>query len=141
MIKHAILVITHDNEFITSNVIKLYDDYNIDFYILVDKKSDFNFQMFENINKRSKVYFIKKHKVCWGNYSQIAAELLLLKEATKKRYDYYHLISGCDLPLFSKDEFLNFFIENNGVEFVDFVDEKKYLLLLFVVESSFFIFL
>ena len=37
--KHAFLIITHGNEQITSKFIKLYDDIDIDFYILVDSKT------------------------------------------------------------------------------------------------------
>ena len=47
----------------------------------------------------------------YGGESQIETELELLKEATKKKYDYCHLISGMDLPLKPQKEIQAFFSE------------------------------
>lgn len=35
----------------------------------------------------------------WGGHSQIKCVLIMLQEARKKEYDYYHLLSGVDIPL------------------------------------------
>ena len=37
--RHAILITTHDNVEISKNLLSLYDDKNIDFYFLIDKKA------------------------------------------------------------------------------------------------------
>lgn len=50
----------------------------------------------------------------------IQCELNLLKAATPGHYQYYHLLSGVDLPLKSQDEIHRFFDENNGQEFISF---------------------
>ena len=44
----------------------------------------------------------KPINVKWGNYSQIKCEMLLFKEAFEcpVNFDYYHLLSGVDLPLY-----------------------------------------
>ena len=53
----------------------------------------------------------------------IEAPISLLKAATTTdKYDYYHLISGVDMPLKSQEEIHRFFDENAGYEFVDFDD-------------------
>ena len=44
----------------------------------------------------------------------------LLKAAVKEKYDYYHLITGVDLPLKSNEEIANFFESHREKEFVDF---------------------
>ena len=42
--------------------------------------------------------------VRWGDISVVKAELLLLETASMKGpYDYYHLLSGVDLPIKSQD--------------------------------------
>ena len=61
----------------------------------------------------------------WGGYSQINAELLLLKKATEtNQYAYYHLLSGQDLPIKPQSYIHDFFEKNNGLEFVRFEKES-----------------
>ena len=42
----------------------------------------------------------------------------LLKAAIKGNYDYYHLISGMDLPIKTQKEIHEFFENNKGKEFI-----------------------
>lgn len=54
-----------------------------------------------------------------GGYSQIKAELVLLSTAAShENYDYYHLLTGADLPLKSQDEILNFYDKCNHKDFI-----------------------
>lgn len=119
--RHAILITTHDNVEISKNLLSLYDDKNIDFYFLIDKKAkSYNEEVLKDICKKSNVYFVPKINIYWGSFSQIQAEYILLENAVKKSYDYYHLISGCDIPLYTKYEFFDFFEQNKGKEFVEY---------------------
>lgn len=123
--RHAILITTHNNEEITQQLLDLYDDKNIDFYIHVDKKAvNYRYDLITNVCKKSHVYFVDSLKIYWGTYSQIKSEMVLLQEAITKHYDYYHLISGCDIPLLTKQEFLDFFEKNKGKEFVEFSPDE-----------------
>lgn len=55
----------------------------------------------------------------------VNAELLLLKKAVDvDSYQYYHLLSGQDLPIKTQDEIFAFFTENAGKEFVSFERES-----------------
>ena len=59
--------------------------------------------------------------VRWGDISVVKAELLLLETASMKGpYDYYHLLSGVDLPIKSQDYIHHFFEKNKGYEFVPY---------------------
>ena len=49
----------------------------------------------------------------------------LIEEATKVEHDYYHLISGADLLIKKREEFLKFFEHNKGSEFVGFSNGFK----------------
>lgn len=119
--RHAILITTHDNVEISKNLLSLYDDKNIDFYFLIDKKAkSYNEEVLKDICKKSNVYFVPKINIYWGSFSQIQAEYILLENAVKKSYDYYHLISGCDIPLYTKYEFFDFFEQNKGKEFDEY---------------------
>lgn len=59
-----------------------------------------------------------------GGYSQVQATLNLFNEAIKYDIDYFHLISGADLPLKTWEEFNTFFEENKGTQFVSYVPEE-----------------
>lgn len=119
--KHAYLIMAHNDFDILKKLIQLLDDENNDFYIHIDKKvKNFNFEAFVNIVKKSKIYFIDRTNISWGGDSQIFCELKLLKCAIESKYDYYHLLSGVDLPLKSKKEINDYFCSNNGKEFIRF---------------------
>lgn len=123
--KHAILISTHNNEEITKRLLSLYDDENIDFYIHIDKKAkNYNQSLLNNVCKKSKVFFTERIKIYWGTFSQIQLELLLLNAAVSGKYDYYHFISGCDIPLMTKKEFMEFFITHKGQEFVEYAPKS-----------------
>lgn len=51
--------------------------------------------------------------------------ILLEMAVSHKKYDYYHLLSGQDLPIKTNDYIQNFFISHQGKEFVAF-DKKKF---------------
>lgn len=123
--KHAYLILAHNNFQILEKLIRLLDDPRNDIYIHVNKKArKFNPDYFKQIPKQSNLIFIDRLKLDWGAYSQIKAELALMKAAVTKGYDYYHYISGVDLPLKSQDYIHDFFDRNEGKEFVHF-DRKE----------------
>lgn len=136
MKRHAYLIIAHNEFYILEQLLKLLDDERNDIYIHIDKKVyDINFNYFKYICKKSKVIFTDRVKVNWGGYSQIESELILLKAAIQNEYNYYHIISGVDLPLKSQDYIHEFFEKNQGKEFIRYVDKWsidriKYLYLL-----------
>ena len=60
--------------------------------------------------------------VRWGDFSQVECELALFKQAAIGRYDYYHLLSGVDLPIKSA-EYITAFL--SGTEDVNFFGWRK----------------
>lgn len=126
IMKHAYLIIAHNQIELLKTLIMCLDYSENDIYIHLDKKWDIaDTSELTNIPKKSKIYILENRlDVKWGNFSQIECELQLLKTATKKKYQYYHLMSGVDLPLKSQKEIHKFFDENNGTEFVHFDREK-----------------
>ena len=124
MNKHAYLIIAHNNFEILEKLLKLLDDERNDIYIHIDKKTkNFNFKYLNNICKKSNIKFIKRSKVYWGGYSQVQCEINLLKESTKIYHEYYHLLSGVDLPIKTQDYIHDYFNKNRGIEFIRFETE------------------
>jgi len=131
MSKHAYLIMAHSQFTQLKKLILLLDDPRNDIYIHVDSKStSFDENQFAKMTKQARYTFIDRKKVTWGSFSQINCELRLLEVATKEYHDYYHLLSGSDLPIKSQDVIHSFFEENRGWEFLDFhkgaMDKKSY---------------
>ncbi|WP_295341161.1 beta-1,6-N-acetylglucosaminyltransferase [uncultured Subdoligranulum sp.] len=124
--KHAYLVIAHNEFEILGRLLSMLDDKDNDIYLHIDKKvKEFDERSFQKFVCHSPLIFIEnKVDVQWGNFSQIECELRLLEEATKQHHDYYHLLSGVDLPLKSQKEIHDFFEKNKGIEFVQFKEPE-----------------
>ena len=121
MKKHAYLIMAHNEFNILKKLILLLDDARNDIYVHVDKKSeDFDLVQYSGLAKKSTLIFVERTAVTWGAYSQINAELVLLRNAITNRYEYYHLLSGSDLPIKMQDEVHLFFEQHLGCEFLDF---------------------
>lgn len=132
MTKHAYLIMAHNEFSLLRKLILLLDDSRNDIFIHVDKKSkEFVKSSFMNLPTFSKVSFIKSDKVTWGGYSLINCELKLLIEASNSFHDYYHLLSGVDLPLKTQNEIHSFFELHQGEVFIFFdleaIRQKNFL--------------
>lgn len=123
--RHAFLIIAHNNWEQVKKLICLLDAENHDIYIHADKRSkNFKDDEFYKVPNKSKIYIFQNYEVFWGGFSMIQAEILLFEQAHKNKYDYYHVISGADLPLKGNEEIDCFFERNHGKEFVSFDDHK-----------------
>lgn len=123
--RQAFLIIAHNNWWQLKKLIECLDAENHDIYVHIDKKSrDFDIQYFRDATRKSAVNFYSEYAVYWGGFSQVQVELFLFGKSHRHNYDYYHLISGADLPLKSNQEIDAFFEKNQGKEFILYDDEK-----------------
>lgn len=126
--RHAYLILAHKNINQLRKLIELLDDSRNDIFVHIDAKlSDFNPDEWGNIVSKSSLKFLSNRiNVSWGGVSIMRAELSLLKAATfNDVYDYYHLLSGMDLPLKTQDDIHSFFEANAGKEFINLWEFKK----------------
>lgn len=123
--KHAYLIIAHNDPKQLQNLVSAIDDERNDIYIHIDGKTDIS--LFRSISsKASLIRFLENRtEVFWGDSSQIYAEYKLLACVDGKRYARIHLLSGADYPLKSQDYIHNFFDSHKDEEFIDFEDESK----------------
>lgn len=96
--KFAYLILAHHNFSQLQLLLDLLDDKRNDIYVHIDKKIK------ETVvlnTVKSKLYCVEDRvNVAWGDISQIKAEYKLFRMAFNNGpYDYYHLISGDDLPI------------------------------------------
>lgn len=120
-LKHAYLILAHNNYYILERLIKLLDDERNDIFIHIDKKiKNFDESAFQRFVSKSSLVFVKPRiDVKWGHVTFVEAEFILFRSAYEfGNYTYYHLISGVDLPIKSQDYIHSFFSENHGKEFL-----------------------
>ncbi|MCV3325606.1 beta-1,6-N-acetylglucosaminyltransferase [Pediococcus pentosaceus] len=110
MKKIAYLILAHDEEKLLLRLIQSLN-YNADFYIHVDKSSDFNFKKFE---KFKNVFFVERVDVFWGGFSVVDATLNLINATVESEDDYVKvvLLSGHDYPVRSAKYIYNFLNAN-----------------------------
>lgn len=116
----AYLIMAHDRFEILEKLLSALDYSGNDIYIHIDKKTKaYPKEKLISVCRFSKIHFIDSRiRVTWGGYSQIEAELALLTEASKGNYDYYHFISGIDMPLIKQSELHSFLEQHLGTEFI-----------------------
>ena len=118
-LRHAYLIMAHGNFPILEKQLRFFDSENTDFFIHIDAKvRDFDFARFAAIPTRSRVTFVDRIRVSWGHYSQIECELILLKAALPGGYDYYHLLSGVDVPIKTLAQIEERFARTPGVNYL-----------------------
>lgn len=124
--RHAYLLITHEFTPILETLIRMIDDERNDIYVHIDKKVRNPYEdKIRVLVKKSKLFFVHRVRVYWGHVSLVKAECILFQEARSNGpYSYYHLLSGCDLPIRSQDEIHKFFEERKGREFISFSKEE-----------------
>lgn len=125
MHKHAYLILAHEDTAVLRRLLSLIDHERNDIFIHLDKNSK-NIRIADVLNyvKKSKVNISRKYRVHWGTNSIALATLEILKKASKGQYNYYHVISGADLPIKNKEELWEFFEKHEGKEFIHFGTEQ-----------------
>ncbi|MBQ7966294.1 MAG: glycosyl transferase [Bacteroidaceae bacterium] len=119
MSRHAYLIIAHNDFEVLHTLIKAIDDTRNDIYLHIDKKVQSPPHI---VCKYAKLYQLSKRiDVRWGDYSIVETELLLFEEAASHGpYNYYHLLSGVDLPIKSQDYIHNYCNTHQGKEFIGY---------------------
>ena len=121
--KHAYLIIAHNEPDVLKTLLLMLDDERNDIYLHVDARAVELFDRFKDFQvKKGKLIILgNRMAVHWGDISQVEVEYRLFETALENGpYAYYHLLSGVDLPIKSQDYIHAFFQKNQGKEFVGF---------------------
>ena len=117
--KHAFLIIAHNEFDVLKLLVSCLDDSRNDIFIHFDKKV----AALPDIRTRYAGMTILKNRVDvrWGAPSMVEAELALFEAACSRGpYQYYHLLSGVDLPIKSQGYIHDFFDRYDGQEFIGY---------------------
>ncbi len=124
MLRHAYLIMVYEYNLVIEYLVQLLDHENNGIYIHIDKKtSDMEkkkIMCLKNRIKHSHICIFSRYKVFWGTNSIAKVQLSMLEKSVREGYDYYHFLSGADLPIKSNETIQQFFEENNGKEFIHF---------------------
>lgn len=116
--KHAFLIISHNEFEILQLLIDKLDSDRTDIYVHIDKKV----KKLPKLHTRYSDLHILEDRVDvrWGHYSQIACEMKLFEAAHRNGpYQHYHMLSGVHLPLKPVGELLAFYDDHQGEEIMD----------------------
>ncbi len=126
--KHAYLIVAHNERPILERLLSLLDHPRNDIYLHIDAKAK---ELYEGIKgyktQHSRLEVIDRRvDVRWGDISMVEVEYTLLESAHQNGpYAYYHLLSGVDMPIKSQEYIHRFFDENGGRAFVSFWNDEK----------------
>lgn len=116
--KHAYLILAHNEPELLSLLIGRLDDARNDIYIHFDRK----LTLLPDVKTQHAGLYILKDRVDvrWADVSMIEAEYKLFHAVVDsgRQYSHHHLISGVDLPLKNQDYIHSFFAQHQGKEFV-----------------------
>lgn len=116
MLKHAYMIMAHNNFDILIEILKALDHERNDVFIHIDSKvSNVPEKELRAAIHKGKLYFIPRMCVSWGGYSQIECEIRLMEFALQTgHYAYYHMTTGAIYPIKTVDHILDFFDSNSG---------------------------
>ena len=116
--KHAYLILAHNEPELLSLLVERLDDVRNDIYIHFDRK----LSVLPDIKTLHAGLCILKDRVDvrWADVSMLEAEYKLFHAVVDSgcEYSHHHLISGVDLPLKNQDYIHSFFAQHQGKEFV-----------------------
>lgn len=116
--KHAYLILAHNEPTLLSRLVDRLDDVRNDIYIHFDRK----LAELPQLKTQHAALFILTDRVDvrWADVSMIEAEYKLFHAviASGQIYAYHHLLSGVDLPLKNQDYIHHFFAQHPGKEFI-----------------------
>lgn len=152
MIKNAYLIVAHKNWEQLKRLIASIDFETNDIFIHINSLVLFTDEikkMLEESAVLSKVYFCERIEIKYGGSGLLLSCFPLLEEAKKRgKYDYYHFLSGQDLPIKSNKYINEFLIRNefnnnsNGRYKTNYIDarlEKRWKMKAHVCQYMFFV--
>ena len=118
--RHAYLIMAHNEWELLNTLLSLIDDPRNDIFLHIDKKVKIMPDLYKP--KHSNLYFTpKRYDVRWGDVGQVHSEMHLFRTAYEHGpYQYYHKLSGVDLPIKPQDYIHDFFDKHEGKEFIGF---------------------
>lgn len=123
MHKHAALITAYKNfSYLESLVKQLSPHFSI--YIHIDKSStEIGADKMAYLEQAYGCKCFAKYVCCWAGFNNLLAYIELLRIAHQGKHEYYHILSGEDLPVKSY-EYIEKYFENNDKIYISFHKAK-----------------
>ncbi|MDO4572376.1 MAG: beta-1,6-N-acetylglucosaminyltransferase [Clostridia bacterium] len=119
--RQAWLIAAHGGFEQLKALLSLLDDELSDIYLHMDRKArGFREADFTAAVRRGRIFFVPRLRASWGSARFIDVMLSLLRAAAATPHQYYHLLSGADLPLWPQKTIRAFFAAHDGEEFMSY---------------------
>lgn len=116
---HAIIILAHKN---IPQVARLarYFEHDCDVFVHIDRKQQVDPAELALLKNLPQVRLVsRQYDVNWGGFSILECEIWLMQQVfVQSDAKYFHLISGQDYPVRPLTQFLDFFEEKKGKEFM-----------------------
>lgn len=122
--KHAYLIIAHNEFPVLQQLISSLDDERNRIFIHIDRKVK---KLPDLKTKHARLHVLQNRlRVEWGHHSQIYTELVMFEAAlAHKDCSFFHLISGTHMPLYSQDYIHRFFSAYNDKQLLSPLDTDE----------------
>ena len=119
--RHAYMIMAHDNFYTLDTLLRLLDHPDNHIYLHINQSvADFDEACWRSLLTRATLTLAPRVRVYPYTYTQVEGIVSLLKTATRTEHDYYHMLSGADLPIKPLSQIDAFFAVHQGKEFVGF---------------------
>jgi hypothetical protein len=112
-------MLVHENSELINYLLPLYPK-EVDIFIHIDKSKSLEINPTPNVKS-----IISKVECEWGKFSLVEATIELMKEAGTN-YDYYHLVSGCCIPLCTQNNLDKLEYPKCYMQCIDIIEEHIY---------------
>jgi hypothetical protein len=109
----------HDQPDHLHRLVKALDCDGVRFFIHIDKKVNLSAFRPEILEKENVHFLRARFDVAWMGFSLVESTVMLMREASQKRFDYCVYLSGSDYPIKSNMFIKNFF-ETSTKEYIGF---------------------
>ena len=117
----AILITAYKNIEHLEEIVRFFgEEFNI--YIHIDKKSKITTESIDELLKNKNIAYIpRQYKINWGGLNHLLAIVELAEQAfSDERNEYFHLITGHDFPIKSKNDFSDFINKNKHSNYMEY---------------------
>jgi hypothetical protein len=119
--KHAYLIMAHDDFYLLEKLIQVIDNPDGDIFIHLDAKRQYSSVQIDSLKALthySNLYVYSQIPVVWGGSTLVKCELFLMEKAFSGEYGYYHLLSGHDFLLKPIQQIQEYYEMNNDKVFL-----------------------
>ncbi len=116
--KHAYLIMAHNQWGLLGELLRIIDDPRNDIYLHIDKKVSAPLSDLKSCVQKSNLYLTKRYNIVWGGSQMMECTISMLEQASTNTYERYHFISGVDFPIKSQDEIHGYFNQNRNLQYV-----------------------